>query len=140
MKIYEVTTLVMDKWFHNNSQIKGICWPRHKEKPYINHTKKGFPGSLVELSNTHKVLKNLKVRTHIERCFTYYVHQAEENSENMASDLRKIVLHLYGKKTVKFRNERIHRWKWQAKILQLSYYFEIRDNFYDYQVCIGTIA
>ena len=28
----------------------------------------------------------------------------------------------------------------KPKILLLPYYFEIGDNFYDYKVCIGTIA
>ena len=85
MKIYEVTTLVMDNDSATIARLRASVDPDIKKKPYINHTKKGILVSLVELSNTHKVLKNLKVRTHIERCFTYYVHQAEENFENMAS-------------------------------------------------------
>ena len=103
-----MTTLVMDNDSTTIVRLRATVDPDIKKKADINHTKKGFTGSLVELSNTHKVLKNFKVRTDIERCFTYCVHQAEEDSEKLASDLRKIVPHLYGKKTVKFRNERIH--------------------------------
>lgn len=71
-----------------------------KKKADSNHTKKGFTGSLLEMSSINKVLKNVKVRAHVERCFMYCVRQAAENSEKLASDLKKIVQHLYGNNTL----------------------------------------
>lgn len=132
MKIYEMTTLVMDNDSATTARLRASVDPDIKKKPYINHTKKGFPGSLVELSNTHRVLKKLKVRTHIEWCFTYYVHQAEENSENMASVWERL-FHIYMVR--KLSNLEMNVFIGESgrqKILQLSYYFEIWDNFYDY--------
>lgn len=92
----KVTTLVMDNDSTTIARLRATVDPDIKKKVDSNHMKKGFTGSLVEISNTHKVLKNVKVRTHIERCFTYCVHQASEDPEKLANDLGKIVPHLYG--------------------------------------------
>ena len=86
-----MTTLVMDNDSTTIARLRATCDPDIKKKADINHTKKGFTGSLVVLGNTHKVLKTFKMRTHIERCFTYCVHQAEESPEKLTCDLRKIV-------------------------------------------------
>ena len=40
------------------ARLRATVDPDIKKKADINHTKKGFTGSLVELGNTHKVLKN----------------------------------------------------------------------------------
>ncbi|XP_062590039.1 uncharacterized protein LOC134251653 [Saccostrea cucullata] len=70
----KVTTLVMDNDSTTIARLRATVDPDIKKKVDSNHMKKGFTGSLVEISNTHKVLKNVKVRTHIERCFTYWDH------------------------------------------------------------------
>lgn len=49
-----------------------------------NYTKKGSTSSLVNLSTSHKVLKNLKVRSHIESCFTYCVKQAKGFTDQLS--------------------------------------------------------
>ncbi|XP_056006937.1 DNA polymerase III PolC-type-like [Ostrea edulis] len=92
----KMETLVMDNDSTTIARLRTTVDPDIKKKADSNHTKKGFTGSLVEMSSIHKVLKNVKVRTHIERCFMYCVRQAAENSEKLASDLKKIVPHLYG--------------------------------------------
>lgn len=57
---------------------------------------------LVNRSTSHKVLKKLKVISHIERCFTYCVKQAKGCADLLSSDLLKIkiVTHLYGKNKI----------------------------------------
>lgn len=67
------------------------------KKSVGNHTHKGFTGSIVKLGNTYKVLKNNRLRSHIERCFIYCVKQNSGSSTKLAGDLNKIVPHLYGK-------------------------------------------
>lgn len=57
---------------------------------------------LVNRRTLHKVLKKLKVRSHIERCFTYCVKQAKGCADQLSSNLlkMKIVTHLYGKNKI----------------------------------------
>lgn len=79
------------------ARVKATVDPAITKKSDSNHTLKGLTGSLVELGNTYKVLKNNRVRSHIERCFMYCVKQNSGNSTKLAGDLNKIVPHLYGK-------------------------------------------
>lgn len=91
-----VQTLVMDNDSTTIARVKATVDPAITKKSDSNHTRKGFTGSLVELGNTYKVLKNNRVRSHIERCFMYCVKQNSGNSTKLADDLNKIVPHLYG--------------------------------------------
>lgn len=79
------------------ARVKATVDPTIKKKSDSNHTRKGFTGSLIELSKTHKALKNNRVRLHIERCFMYCVKQNSGKSTQLAKDLKLIVPHLYGK-------------------------------------------
>ncbi|KAK3090923.1 hypothetical protein FSP39_015740 [Pinctada imbricata] len=96
---HKINTLVMDNDSTTISRVKATVDPDITKKSDSNHTKKGFTGNLIDLSNTHKVLKNQKVRQHIERCFMYCIRQAGEDSEKLSNDLEKIVPHLYGDHT-----------------------------------------
>lgn len=79
------------------ARVKATVYPAITKKSDSNHTRKGFTGSLVELGNTYKVLKNNRVRSHIERCFMYCVKQISGNSTKLADNLNKKVPHLYSK-------------------------------------------
>lgn len=88
-------TLVMDNDSTTIARVKATVDPAITKKSDGNHTRKGFTGSLVELGNTYKVLKNNRVCSHIECCFMYCVKQNSGNSTKLADDLNKIVPHLY---------------------------------------------
>ncbi|XP_062617807.1 uncharacterized protein LOC134279410 isoform X3 [Saccostrea cucullata] len=92
----KVTTLIMDNDSTTLSRVKASVNPNISKKSDSNHTKKGFTGSLIELSNQHKVLRNVKVRGHIERCFMYCIHQNQNREQQLKADFRNIVSHLYG--------------------------------------------
>lgn len=62
-----------------------------------NHTKKGFTSSLFDLINSYKILKNTKVRGHIEKCFIYCISQNKGQPKAIADGLQRIVPYLYGK-------------------------------------------
>ena len=51
-----VQTLVMDNDSTKVSIVRATIDPAIKKKSDSNHTRKGFTGSLIELSKTHKVL------------------------------------------------------------------------------------
>ncbi|XP_069135615.1 uncharacterized protein [Argopecten irradians] len=91
-----VQTLVMDNDSTTIARVKATVDHSITKKSDGNHIRKGLGGSLVELSKTHKVLRNYKVRTHIERCFMYSIRQNQNNATQLAADLEKIVPHLYG--------------------------------------------
>lgn len=76
--------------------IKATVDPTINKRADKNHTRKSFTGALIELANTHKVLKNQKLRSHIERCFTYCVQQNRGKAKDLENELGKIVPHLYG--------------------------------------------
>lgn len=79
------------------ARVKATVDPNIRKKcNYSNHTRKGFTGKLVDMSNTFKALKNVKVRGHVERCFMYCVKQNQGKSTQLEEDLQKIVPHLYG--------------------------------------------
>ena len=78
------------------ARVKATVDPNITKRSDSNHTKKGFIGKLVELSNVFKVLKNVKVRGHIERCFMYCVKQHQGDATQLEEELQKIVPHLYG--------------------------------------------
>ena len=61
------------------ARVKAIVNPNIKRKSDSNHSEKGVTGALVELSSTHKALRNIKARGHIEECFIYCVHQHQDN-------------------------------------------------------------
>jgi hypothetical protein len=93
-----VAILVMDNDSTTLARVKAVVNPNISKKSDSNHTKTGFTGNLVDLSNKHKVLRNVKVMSHIERCFMYCVRQNENNEQRLKNDPRTIVPHLYGKK------------------------------------------
>ena len=78
------------------SRVRATIDPAIKKKSDSNYTRKGFTGSVIEFRKTHKVLKNTRVRRHIERCFMYCVKQNRVNSTKLAKGLLLIVPHLYG--------------------------------------------
>ena len=80
------------------SRIKATVDNSISKRSDRNHTRKGFTGSLYELSNTHKALKNSKLRNHIGKCFTYCISQNRNQPVELASGLRNIVPHLFGKR------------------------------------------
>ena len=80
------------------ARVKATVNPNIRKKSDSNHTKKGFTGALVELSSTHKALRNIKVRGHIEKCFMYCVQQHQDNPAQLKTGLDNIVPHLYGKR------------------------------------------
>ncbi|XP_055999332.1 uncharacterized protein LOC125677071 [Ostrea edulis] len=92
----KVGTLVMDNDSTTIARVKATVDPHITKRADRNHTKKGFTGALMELANTHKLLKNQKVRGHIERCFTYCVQQNKGKAKQLETELDKIVPHLYG--------------------------------------------
>ncbi|XP_048749762.1 uncharacterized protein LOC125647095 [Ostrea edulis] len=92
----KVSTLVMDNDSTTIARVKSTVDKSITKRCDSNHTKKGFTASLIELSKTHKLLRNTKVRTHIERCFTYSVSQNRGEPEQLAKGLSSIVPHLYG--------------------------------------------
>ena len=92
----KVNTLVMDNDSTTIARVRATVDPNIKKKCDSNHTRKGFTSKLIELSNIHKVLKNVKVRGHIERCFMYCVKQKQGHPIQLDEDLQKIVPHLYG--------------------------------------------
>lgn len=92
----QVNTLVMDNDSTTIARVKATVDPNIRKKCDSNHTRKGFTGKLVDMSNTFKALKNVKVRGHVERCFMYCVKQNQGKSTQLEEDLQKIVPHLYG--------------------------------------------
>lgn len=92
----KVNTLVMDNDSTTIARVKATVDPNIRKKCDSNHTRKGFTGKLVDMSNTFKALKNVKVRGHVERCFMYCVKQNQGKSTQLEEDLQKIVPHLYG--------------------------------------------
>ncbi|XP_061175979.1 uncharacterized protein LOC133184928 [Saccostrea echinata] len=92
----KIGTLVMDNDSTTIAHVKATVDPTINKRADKNHTKKGFTGALIELANTHKVLKNQKLRGHIERCFTYCVQQNRGKAKELEIELGKIVPHLYG--------------------------------------------
>jgi hypothetical protein len=53
------------------ARVRATVDPNITKRSDRNHTKKGLTGALMELANSHKVLKNQKVRGHIERCVIF---------------------------------------------------------------------
>ena len=101
-----MTTLVMDNDSTTIARLRATVDPDIKQKKLMLISIIQRKDLLAVWLNS--ALKNFKVRTHIERCFTYCVHQAEENSEKLAIDLRKIV-HIYMvRKLSNLKNECIH--------------------------------
>lgn len=92
----KVGTFVMDNDSTTIAKVKATVSPNIEKRADRNHTKKGFTGALLELGNTHKLLKNPKLRSHIERCFTYCIQQNRGQAKQLEAELGKIVPHLYG--------------------------------------------
>lgn len=92
----KVGTFVMDNDSTTIGKVKATVSPNIEKRADRNHTKKGFTGALLELGNTHKLLKNPKFRSHIERCFTYCIQQNRGQAKQLEAELGKIVPHLYG--------------------------------------------
>lgn len=92
----KVNTLVMDNDSTTIARVKATVDPNITKKSDSNHTRKGFTGKLVDMSTTYRVLKNVKVRGHIERCFMYCVKQRQGSPTQLQEDLQTIVPHLYG--------------------------------------------
>lgn len=65
--LIQVGTFVMDNDSTTIAKVKATVSPNIEKRADRNHTKKGFAGALLELGNTHKLLKNPKLRSHIER-------------------------------------------------------------------------
>lgn len=76
------------------ARVKAQVNPNISKRSDRNHTKKGFTGALVELSSAHKVLRNVKVRGHMERCFMYCIQQNKGNPLNLRLIL-EILFHTY---------------------------------------------
>lgn len=89
----------MDKDSTTIANMRDTVNPDISKQSDSNHTKKGFARILVNLSTSHKVLKNLKVRAHIQRWLTHCMKQARGCADHLSCDLlkMKIVPHLYGK-------------------------------------------
>ena len=92
----QVSTIAMDNDSTTMAKIRAEVDPSVNKKADRNHTKKSFTGALIELSNSHKTLRNVKVRTHIDRCFAYCLQQHQGNPEQLGKALEAIVPHLYG--------------------------------------------
>lgn len=92
----KVSTLVMDNDSTTIARVKSTVDQNITKRCDSNHTRKGFTASLIELSKAHKLLRNTKVRSHIERCFTYSISQNKGQQEQLANALSSIVPHLYG--------------------------------------------
>lgn len=92
----KVSTLVMDNDSTTIARVKSTVDQNITKRCDSNHTRKGFTASLIELSKAHKLLRNTKVRSHIERCFTYSISQNKGQPEQLADALSSIVPHLYG--------------------------------------------
>lgn len=92
----KVSTLVMDNDSTTIARLKSTVDQNITKRCDSNHTRKGFTASLIELSKAHKLLRNTKVRSHIERCFTYSISQNKGQPEQLADALSSIVPHLYG--------------------------------------------
>lgn len=92
----KVSTLVMDNDSTTIARVKSTVDQNITKRCDSNHTRKGFTASLTELSKAHKLLRNTKVRSHIERCFTYSISQNKGQPEQLADALSSIVPHLYG--------------------------------------------
>lgn len=96
MLFLKVSTLVMDNDSTTIARVKSTVDQIITKRCYSNHTRKGFTASLIELSKAHKLLRNTKVHSHIERCFTYSISQNKGQPEQLADALSSIVPHLYG--------------------------------------------
>lgn len=92
----KIDTLIMDNDSTTIARVKVQVNPNISKRSDSNHTKKGFTSALVELSSAHKVLRNVKVRGHMERCVMYCIQQNKDNPSQLETDLRNIVPHLYG--------------------------------------------
>lgn len=86
----------MDNDSTSIARVKAQVNPNISKRSDSKHTKKGFISALVELSSAHKVLRNVKVRGHMERCVMYCIQQNKDNPSQLETDLRNIVPHLYG--------------------------------------------
>ncbi|XP_061183916.1 uncharacterized protein LOC133192080 isoform X3 [Saccostrea echinata] len=92
----QVSTLVMDNDSTTIARVKSTVDKNIRKQCDSNHTKKGFTASLIELSKTQKLLRNTKVCSHIERCFSYSISQNKGQREQLAIGLSSIIPHLYG--------------------------------------------
>lgn len=90
----KVGTFVMDNDSTTIAKVKATVSPNIEKRADRNHTKKGFTGALLELGNTHKLLKNPKLRSHIERCFTYCIQQNRVKPNSLKLNLAKL-FHIY---------------------------------------------
>lgn len=97
-----------------------------------NHTKKGFTSSLFELINSYKILKNTKLRGHIEKCFIYCISQNKGQPKAIADGLQRIVPHLYGKERWCAFVDRIYVKK-KLKLIFLHILFHLKKCF----CCLG---
>jgi hypothetical protein len=61
-----------------------------------NHTKKSIIGALIDLGNTHKNLKNVKVRDYVVRCIMYAIKQHQNDPAGLRLRLEQVVPHIYG--------------------------------------------
>lgn len=78
--------------------------PDLKKKSDRNHTIKSLVNMLIDLSTTHKKLKNPKLRNYLVRCIMYAIHQNQGNPTDLCSNLQQIVPHSYGKNYDKILN------------------------------------
>lgn len=92
----KVDTLVMDNDSTTIARLRATVDSTISKQADKNHTKKGFTSSLFDLINSYKILKNTKVRGHIEKCFIYCISQNKGQPKAIADGLQRIVPHLYG--------------------------------------------
>lgn len=71
----KVNILVMDNDYTTIARVKATMDPNIRKKCDSIHSRKSFPGKLVNMRKSPKALKNVKVRGHVERCFMYCVKQ-----------------------------------------------------------------
>ena len=93
---FKVDTIVMDNDSTTIARAKATIDPELKKKSDQNHTKKSVINSLMDLSTTHKQLKNQNVRGYLGRCVMYAILQNQGNPMELSANLKQIIPHTYG--------------------------------------------
>ena len=79
----EVGTIIMDNDSTTISRARAEVHYELQKKCDRNHTKKALITSLIEMSRTHKILKNYKVRNYIARSTMYAISQNEGHPQKI---------------------------------------------------------
>lgn len=91
----KVGTFVMDRDSTTMVKVHREVNDKIQKKTDSNHIKKGLIGSLINLSQKHSSLKNIKVRTHLVKLTMYAIKQNQGKPEKVAENLKMIVPHMY---------------------------------------------